>query len=55
MLTAFLYVPVSAQDNIEFYVSVNGSDENIGSIDSPFATIEKAQAAVREIDRKSVV
>lgn len=51
MLTAFLYVPVSAQDNIEFYVSVNGSDENIGSIDSPFATIEKAQAAVREINK----
>ncbi|OUP82162.1 hypothetical protein B5F07_14640, partial [Lachnoclostridium sp. An169] len=34
----------------EFYVSVNGSDENNGSKDSPFATVERARQAVDEIN-----
>ena len=32
-----------------YFVSADGSDSNDGSIDKPFATIEKAQAKVREI------
>ena len=31
----------------EFYVAVNGSDSNTGSIDKPFASVQKAQQAVR--------
>ena len=30
-------------DDADFYVSVNGSDTNDGSLDAPFATIEKAK------------
>ncbi len=35
----------------DFYVSTNGNDENNGSIDSPFLTIEKAIEAVRAMDK----
>lgn len=45
-------VPVSAQSSaVEFYVSVNGSDDNDGTIDKPFATIEKAKEEVRKINK----
>jgi len=32
----------------EFFVSTTGNDNNIGTIDSPFATLEKARDTVRE-------
>ena len=32
-----------------FYVSKNGSDLNVGTKESPFATVEKAQAEVRKL------
>ncbi len=35
----------------DFYVSTNGSDDNIGSKDAPFLTIEKAVEAVRNTDK----
>ncbi len=35
--------------NGDFYVSVNGSDEADGSYEHPFATIERAARAVREV------
>ncbi|MBR2414384.1 MAG: right-handed parallel beta-helix repeat-containing protein [Clostridia bacterium] len=35
----------------DFYVSPKGSDENDGSLSAPFATIQKAQQAVRELDK----
>ena len=35
----------------DFYVSTNGNDENNGSIESPFLTIEKAIEAVRAMDK----
>ena len=35
----------------DFYVSPTGSDENDGSLSAPFATIEKAQQAVRALDK----
>lgn len=31
----------------EFFVAVDGSDQNAGTVDSPFATLEKARDAVR--------
>ncbi|MBR6729476.1 MAG: discoidin domain-containing protein [Clostridia bacterium] len=34
----------------EFYVATNGSDSADGSKDSPFATIKRAQEAVREVN-----
>lgn len=36
----------------EIFVSANGSDDNTGTIDSPFKTIEKARDAVRSIKSK---
>lgn len=36
-------------EEVMFYVSPTGDDSNIGSIKSPFATIEKAKLAVREL------
>ena len=35
----------------DFYVSTNGNDENSGTKDSPFLTIEKAVEAVRNTDK----
>ena len=39
---------VRAADPVKFYISVNGSDSNEGSLIKPFATLEAAQNAVRE-------
>ncbi len=41
------------QEGTSFYVSPNGSDENPGTPDKPFATIEAARDAVREIKEKN--
>ena len=55
LITVFLLssLPVCAEDseNVwkEFYVSASGSDENEGTKEQPFATIKRAQKAVREI------
>lgn len=38
-------------ENADFYVSTKGSDDNDGSFSKPFATIEKAQQAVRAVDK----
>ncbi|MBP9988854.1 MAG: right-handed parallel beta-helix repeat-containing protein [Ruminococcus sp.] len=38
-------------ENADFYVSVDGSDENDGSFSAPFATIEKARDEVRKLDK----
>lgn len=37
--------------NADFYVSADGSDENDGSFDAPFATLEKARDEVRKLDK----
>ena len=34
--------------NADFYVSVNGDDNGIGTLEKPFQTIKRAQQAVRE-------
>lgn len=44
------YATDSANIWKEFYVSVNGNDENSGTKDAPFATVERAQKAVREVN-----
>jgi hypothetical protein len=36
----------------DIYVSLNGSDENDGSKNSPFKTLERAKRAVRELDKR---
>lgn len=41
----------SGVKNADFYVSVTGNDENDGSLGAPFATIEKARNAVRQLDK----
>ncbi len=38
-------------DKADIYVSPNGSDENDGSLNAPFLTIEKAKEAVKKIDK----
>ncbi|MBQ7639124.1 MAG: right-handed parallel beta-helix repeat-containing protein [Clostridia bacterium] len=42
---------VELENNADFYISPDGSDENDGSLSAPFATFERAQKAVRELDR----
>lgn len=55
-LILFLLITVNVcagnQRNKEFYLSPRGSDKNTGSINSPFATIEKARDAVRDEKQK---
>ena len=52
LFASMFSMPVSAENNTaEFYVSVNGSDDNDGTKDKPFATIEKAQEEVRKINK----
>ena len=38
-------------ENADVYVAVDGSDDNDGSFEKPFATIEKARDAVRAMDK----
>lgn len=54
LLAALLLIKHSTagQNNPEgtaFYVAVNGSDEQPGSVDAPFATLERARNAIREL------
>jgi len=41
--------PVLPSSAYEFYVSVGGGDSNPGTIEEPFATIEKARDKIREL------
>jgi hypothetical protein len=42
-------IHVATCSAIEFYVSANGNDSNPGTLDKPFATLEKARDSLREI------
>ncbi len=53
-LTHFCISLLAAQD-ISFYVSKNGSDVNGGSIDKPFASLQKAVDASRSIQEQRKV
>jgi len=44
----FLLVKASCQRQVMFYVSASGKDSNPGTIEKPFATLERARLAVRE-------
>jgi len=52
--TMALTKQISAQEGVNvqqsFYVSVDGNDSNNGSMQTPFATLERARDAVREIN-----
>lgn len=43
----------AAQSINTLYVAVDGSDDNIGSIDAPFATFERARDEIRKIKSES--
>ena len=43
--------PTVLIENADFYVSPNGSDENDGSREKPFLTLEKARDSVRALDK----
>ncbi len=47
-----LLLAVAATGNIEFYVVADGSDANSGTKEKPFATLEAARDAVRELKTK---
>ena len=49
MLASMTAISVSAAETKEFYVSVNGNDANDGSQASPFATVGKAQEAIKAL------
>ncbi len=47
------YTPASGDlvQNADYYVAPDGSDDNDGSFEMPFATLERARDAVRETDK----
>ena len=49
-LLSFLLLPSGALPAAEFYVAPNGSDTSLGNKEQPFATLEKARDAVRELN-----
>ncbi len=50
LLRIFLTALILSQavPGADFYVAVNGSDKNLGTLASPFATLERARDAVRQ-------
>jgi hypothetical protein len=43
------------QHGIEFYVAVDGHDSSSGTMEAPFATIDRARIAVREVRKNTPV
>jgi hypothetical protein len=43
----------AAQTTADFYVAPTGNDNNVGTIDSPFATLDRARAAVRTLKQQN--
>ena len=50
---AFLLAGVFAASAAEFHVALNGKDSNRGTRSSPFASLERARAAVRSLKQSS--
>ena len=48
MLPTYAGIVAYAEEPIEFYVAVNGDDNNSGKENSPFATIQRAKEEVRK-------
>ncbi len=53
LVSGILVVQAEDGANISFFIAPNGNDSNTGTIDSPFATLEKARDAIRELKNKS--
>ena len=59
LLAALLLAPLAAlhaaeQTNvIVYYVAANGADTNPGTIQQPFATLERARDTIRELKKRS--
>jgi len=51
MMAVLLAFCAPAPGEVTFHVAVKGSDQGIGTTDRPFATIERARDAVRELKR----
>jgi hypothetical protein len=51
LLAAVLAGPLAALNAVDFHVAPNGSDANPGTEASPFATLERARDAVRQVNR----
>ena len=49
LVVALLVAPATATAQVALYVAADGSDENPGTEAEPFATLERARDAVREI------
>lgn len=52
---AFLLAGLSAAHSAEFHVAPNGKDSNRGTRSSPFASLERARAAVRSLKQGSAL
>ncbi len=48
LLQAFAFSSFAEEAKVSIYVSQNGNDQNNGSKESPFGTVERAQQAARE-------
>ena len=52
-IAAFILLIISNVSAKEFFVSVKGTDKNCGSKEEPFATINRAQFAIRDYKKKA--
>lgn len=50
LLFLLIYISISTTYSSTFYIAVNGNDQNSGTIMQPFATVQKAQEAVKPGD-----
>ncbi|MDX2431378.1 MAG: right-handed parallel beta-helix repeat-containing protein, partial [Bacteroides sp.] len=48
---ALIALSCSSNSEYDFYISPNGNDNNPGTINEPFATVDKARLAVRELKK----
>ena len=53
LLSPWLLSPAFCASGSQFYVSTNGSDNNSGAFDSPFATFEGVRGAIRTLKQQS--
>ncbi len=51
MLISLVSFNVNASETIHYFVATNGSDDNDGSLDKPFATIEGARDEIRKLSQ----
>lgn len=51
ILGSSLFNTTQASGSVKFYVSVNGSDLNKGTLEQPFATLEAAKNAIRKLKK----